>query len=95
MADLITIGKAKLTAKGLERLLGVKPSLDIQEDHVRVYYVGSDLVRAQKRFKDITTKGPSDVRVSFLPVITPALIKQYAPWLVGGVVAAFVLGKLT
>lgn len=93
MADIATITQAKLTQEAFARVLGVKPSLDIREDHVRVYYPPDRLKQAQNAFKLMMEKPPGKLRTDIGPVITPYFVKKGLPFLMGISAGAYFLGK--
>lgn len=92
-ADVITIGKAKVLQKAFQRIFGVAPALDIQDTYVRLYYPADRLKIAQRRFSELVSKEPSDVRVNFLPITTPFLVKRYAPYAIALFVVGVVVGR--
>lgn len=92
MASIAVIGKAKLYQAGLNRLLGVMPSLDIKEKHVNVYYPPDRLKTAQKAYKALVESPPGEVRVDVKSIIQPYYVKKLVPILAGSVLAGFLLG---
>jgi len=92
-ADIITIGKAKALQRAFKRIFGVAPEMDIQDTFVRLYYPADKLKIAQRRFSDLVSKEPSDVRVNFLPITTPFLVKRYAPYAIALFIVGLVAGR--
>lgn len=93
MADIATITQAKLTQRAFKSVLGVEPSLDIREDHVRVYYPPDRLKHAQEAFKVMMEKPPGKLRTDIGPVITPYFVKKGLPFLLGIGATGFMLGR--
>jgi len=93
MANIELITKAKLYGKALNIITGQAPDYDIQPNKIRVYYQPDHLRAAQKQFEKMV-KSKSDISVEWLPIITPYLIKTYAPYLLLGLTAAYVIGKI-
>lgn len=93
MADLQTIATAKATQAAFKRVLGVKPSLDIQADHVRIYYPADRLKEAQAAFSNMMEKPPGKIRTELAPVVTPYYIKKGAPIAIGLGLTGFFLGR--
>lgn len=93
-ADIETIAKATATAAAMERILGVKPELDIRDDHVRLFYYPSDLEKAQNSFRVmIDRKEPGPVRIDYLPIVLPVLVKKYFPHITLGALLLFLLSS--
>lgn len=92
MASVQAIAKAKLYQAGLSRLIGHKPELDIQKDHVRVYYAPDKLKAAQSAYKRLVEAPPGEVRVDIKSVIQPYYVKKLVPLLAGSIFAGFLLG---
>lgn len=93
MADLILIAKAKATGKALKNIFGIEPQYDIQQSTIKIYYPPDDLLKVQKRFDDMSRK-KGNMEIAWLPIITPHLIKNYAPVLLISLVIAYVTGKI-
>ena len=93
MASIETISKAKLYSMGLQRFFNAKPSLDIQQDHVRVFFPDNELTKAQNQFSAIMTAEPSDVRIDMGNALMPGLIKKYGMYLVGFLIGGVLLGR--
>lgn len=75
MAAIETIARAGLYKGGLRKLLKSEPELDIQVDHVRIYWPPDSLQAAQNEFTSLME--PTDIRIDLMPVMTPYLIKKY------------------
>lgn len=95
MADLETIAKAKVYGVALKQFFGQEPSYDYQADHVRIYYQPDRLKRVQERIKELAAAGPSDIRVDWLPMVTPEIIRVGWPYVLGVLGVGFVVGKIT
>ena len=93
MANLILIAKAKATGKAMKNIFGIEPEYDIRESSIKIYYPPDRLQKVQKIFDDMTRK-KSNMEIQWLPIITPHLIKNYAPILLLAIVAAYVTGKI-
>lgn len=75
MAAIETIARAGLYKRGLHKLLKSEPELDIQVDHVRIYWPSDRLKPAQNEFSYLME--PTDIRIDLMPVIKPYLVKKY------------------
>lgn len=95
MADIVTMGKARAYGILLQQLFGEDPSYYSAADHVKVYYEPDKLLRVQQRVNAMATGGPADVRIDWLPMITPLAIKKAAPYVLGIAALGFLLGKAT
>lgn len=93
MADLPTIAKAKMTSLALGRWLGIAPELDIQQDHVRLFWYSDQLKTVQDNFYNSMQEKDKKLRVDIMPVLMPALIKKYGLYGFGALVSAFLLGR--
>jgi hypothetical protein len=93
MADIRTIAKAKVTALALGKWLGIDPELDIQQDHVRLFWYPKDLKTVQNSFYNSMQEKDKKLRVDIMPVLMPALIKKYGIYGFGALVSAFLLGR--
>lgn len=77
-ADIETIAKAKTYQLAMKRFFNVEPSLDIREDHVRLFYKKEDLHTAQKSYANMIAQGgESDIKIDYLPVILNPTVKRY------------------
>lgn len=94
MASIASIGKAQLVGAALQKITGQEPSYIYNDDHVRVYFEPDRLKSVQKQLAEMATSGPGDVRIDWLPIITPIAIKKAAPYAIGILVAGYLLGKL-
>lgn len=92
MADIITVGKAKLYQQALFGILNVKPELDIRQNYVRVFYPPNKLKAAQKGFKNLMSRRSTDLKIDLRPVIVPSVLGKYAPFLIGLLVAGIAIG---
>lgn len=93
MANVILIAKAKAYQKSIGKVFGIDPELDIQKDKIRVYYPPDKLRKVQQKFKD-SLKKESDIQVDWLPIITPHLLTNYAPYLLVALFLAYVAGSI-
>lgn len=93
MASIELISKAKLYGRGLKAVFGIEPEYDIQEKTVSVFYTPDNLKKVQERFEAMTKK-QSNIKVQWLPIITPHIIKNYAPYLILAMFTAYVFGKI-
>lgn len=96
MADLVLIGKAKTASLAMERITGVAPDMDIQSDYIRLYYPKNKIAAVQRYFeRALNSKDKSDLRIEYLPAITPALIKKF--WLYPALIAglSFMIGRMS
>lgn len=93
MADIRDIAKAKLTAMALGKWLGVDPELDIQQDHVRIYWPVEKLAIAQDGFSSAMQQKDKNIRVDLVPVLMPVLTKKYGIYAAGALLSAFLLGR--
>jgi hypothetical protein len=94
MASLETIGKAQLYGAALQKITGQAPSYIYNDDHVRVYFDADKLKLVQQQINSMATSGPSDVRVDWLQIFTPMIIKKAAPVAIGLLVAGYLFGRL-
>lgn len=94
MASLTTVGKAQATGLLLEKLFGEPPSYDYGEDYVRIYYEPDRLIRVQKKIEEMAAGGPGEIRIDWVPTITPLMIKKAVPWIAGIFLAGFIVGKI-
>lgn len=95
MASLTTVGKAQATGLLLEKLFGEPPSYDYGDDYVRIYYEPDRLARVQKKIESMAaTTEPGEIRVDWIPTITPLMIKKAVPWIVGIFVVGYIVGKI-
>ncbi len=98
MASLTTIAKARGTGLLLQKFFNEEPSYQYADDYVRIYYEPDRLRRVQSRIDDLTKKGPpspGDVRIDWVPIVMPIAIKKIAPFVIGTLVAGYLIGKLT
>ena len=93
MAELKDVLKARAIAEGLGNLIGIKPTLDIRRNYIRIFYPADQLPRVQKKFTDVVERPPGKIRVELAPVITPYYLKKFTPALAGLFAGGFVLGK--
>lgn len=96
MAAVQSIAKAKATGLVLKNVFGIEPQYQYLEDHVRVYFKPEDLPTVHAKINELFVKGktPSDVRIDYLPVISPIAIKKVLPIAIGTLVTGYLLGKL-
>lgn len=94
MASLETIGKAQVMGAALQKITGVEPSYIYEDNFVRIYFQPDRLKAVQAKISEMASSGPSDVRIDWLPIATPLLIKKAAPVAIGLLVAGYIFGKL-
>jgi len=94
MADIETIGKSKLIQAGLQKLLGIKPTLDIRDKYVRVFYPPDKLKMAQDNFKKVVEKEPGKIRVEIAPIVTPYYVKKFLPHSLTLLGTGYLVGKI-
>lgn len=95
MADVLSLGKAQGYGLMLKQLFGEDPDYYNAPDHVKVYYQPDKLARVQQRIAAMASEGPSDVRIDWLPMVTPLAIKKAAPYIIGIAAVGYLLGKVT
>lgn len=97
MASIQSIAKAKALALALQKITGVEPSLSYETDHVLIYYQPDRLKQVQTYVEKIAASGkkPGDVRVNWMPVVTPFAVKKAVPYVLGILAVGYVLGKAT
>lgn len=95
MASIESIGKSKAYGFALEQFFGEKPSYSYETDHVKIYYTPDKLKRVQARIASMASSGPSDVRISWVPMMTPQIMKSALPYAIGLLVVGYGLGKIT
>lgn len=94
MASAVSIGKAQAAGLAMQSVFGVAPSYLYNPDHVLIYYEPDKLKAVQERIASMATSGPSDVRINWLPIVTPIAVKKAIPYAVGLLVAGYLFGKL-
>lgn len=96
MATVQSIAKAKGTGLILKNLLGVEPQYDYQVDHVKLYYTGNSLNQVRERINQIavSSQRPGDVRIDFVPMVAPLVIKKVFPFAIGAIITGYLLGKI-
>lgn len=95
MANVESIAKAKAYGFGLEQFFGVKPDYEYYTDHVRIYYQPDRLKQVQAKINAMAAEGPSDVRIDWVPMVTPQVMKTALPYALGLLGIGFLLGKAT
>lgn len=93
MADVLLIAKAKAYQKSIGKVFGIDPELDIKENEIRVYYPPDKLRKVQQKFNE-SLKKESDIKVDWLPIITPHLLTNYLPYLLVAVFLSYVAGTI-
>lgn len=93
MADLETTIKATTIKNTIQRLTGAYAMVDLQPDHARIYFPPDELIIAQKWFSDTMQKKPGKIRYEIKQVITPYYVKKAIPYVVGGAVLMYLLGR--
>lgn len=87
------ITRAQVAGLALQKVFGEEPSYEYAPDYVRVYYQPDRLSKVQKKIESMSTAGKSDVRVDWVPMITPLAIKKSVPVVAGIVVVGIFLGR--
>lgn len=97
MADIRSIAKAQALGLALKKTTGIEPSYVYETDHVLIYYEPDRLKQMQEYVEKIAASGrkPGDVRVNWMPIITPFAIKKAVPYVVGILAIGYFLGKAT
>lgn len=95
MADVTTIAKAQVTGAALQKIFGEEPSYQYADDHVRVYFEPDRLKNVQARIQTMAASGPSDVRIDWVPMVTPFALKKGAPVVAGLIIAGILIGRMT
>lgn len=97
MANITAITKAQALGLAMQKITGIEPSYDYKPDHVLVYWQPDRLKRMQGYVEKLASSGrkPGDVRVNWMPVITPFAIKKAVPYIVGMLAVGYILGKAT
>lgn len=94
--DYLTYGKAQAVALALEQATGQTPHVQENEDHYRIYWTENQYPEIREKIEKLISKTePGEIRVEWMPVITPIALKKAAPYLLLLVGAGFLLGKLT
>lgn len=94
MAKVKSVAKAQVYGLALKEIFGQSPSYNYEGDHVRIYYQPDRLVKVQQRIKDMSSRSPSDVRIDWLPIVQPQMIKKALPFAVGIFAVGYIIGKL-
>lgn len=110
LIELSAETKAKLWQKGLGLAFDRTPSIRREGSDYIVYWPGVTLQAVQRIFEDMVTVGKRrvaereatgvlttqdpGVRVDFLPVVQPYLVRRVAPFVVGAFVGGLVFGYL-
>lgn len=95
MATALTAGKAKVAGLALQQVFGEEPQYYYADDHVRLYYDADKLKQVQQKIEMMATSGPSDVRIDWLPMITPLALKKAVPIIGGIVLVGIIIGRMT
>lgn len=93
MADIQTTAKAVAIKNTIQRLTGAYAEVDLQPDYARIYFAPDELIIAQRWFSDTVQKKPGKIRFEIKQVITPYYIKKATPYLIGGAILMYLLGK--
>lgn len=93
MADITSTTKAQLLGIALKSVFGEEPSYYYAPDYVRVYFEPDRLKRVQRKIQQMAVTGPSDVRVDWLPMITPLALNQALPYAIGLLVVGIFIGS--
>lgn len=94
MAGTLTIAKAQATGLLLEKLFGEEPSYEYGDDFVRIYYQPDRLARVQEKIESMASGGPGEIRIDWLPTVTPLLLKKALPWLALIFIGGYIIGKM-
>ena len=92
-ADIVDIAQAGIIKAGIAKIFNAEPKLDIQDDHVRIFFDGEELTKAQNTILNLSKKKPGGIRVDFAPVLKPYVIKKYLPIAAGLFALGWLLGK--
>jgi hypothetical protein len=92
MANIVTIGQAKIYALSLEKLTGIKPDMFIGEKAIRIYYTPDKLVKVQQVL-EMKMQQKSDIQIDFIPMFLPILIRKFSLPLLSLLAAGYVIGK--
>ena len=93
MAEIKTIAKAKAMGVFLERLFGEPVSYLYEDKFVTVYYEPDRLKRVQDKIGQLATKAPGDVRLNWVPMVTPYALKKAVPYAIGLLAVGYLVGK--
>ncbi len=93
MADIISAARALAIRKGVRKLTGAEPEVELKDDHVRIYFAPDELRIAQEWFKTNMNKEPGEVRMEVGPVVTPYFLKKLVPYAIGALAISFLLGR--
>lgn len=87
--------KAEALALALEQATGEKPYVQNMGEYIRVYWMDAQLPAVQKSITEmIDKKEPGDIRIEWLPAVTPVAIKKVLPYALAVLGAGYLLGKL-
>lgn len=93
MATLQTIAKAKATGLIMSKMLGVEPDYEYYDNYVRVYYQPDRLKTVQQNVNNMANKKDSEVRIDWLPIVQPVIVKKAVPYIVGIAVIGYLLTR--
>jgi hypothetical protein len=93
-----TTAKAEMISEGIKALIGERPKVTYYADHARISFPPKAQVKARAYLeKQIRAAGKAtggDIRIDAMPVVLPVVAKQAAPYLIGAMVAGYLLGRL-
>ncbi len=96
MANIQAITKAKSIGEILKAFTGIEPEYIYYDDYVSIYYKKSDIpIIHEKINKAIqsTSGKKSDIKIDYLPLISPLIIKKVMPFAIALLVTGYLLGK--
>lgn len=87
--------KAEALALALKQATGEKPYVQNMGEYIRVYWMDAQLQAVQESItKMIDKKEPGDIRLEWMPAVTPVAIKKILPYALALAGVGYLLGKL-
>lgn len=91
MASTAIVSKAELYAKGIQAITGERPVINYYADHAEIRFKPSQV----KKLRESMESGkPSEVKIDFLPIAAPIVLKKLIPLAVGLYIAGIITAKL-
>jgi hypothetical protein len=91
--EVTDFSKSQMYGEALRKIVGVTPSYKKEGGKTVVYYPEDKIPAARKSFNALMESPDGNVKVDFMPVITPYALKTYGVYALGLVALGFLVGK--
>lgn len=94
MATLEALSRAGMIAAALRGITGIEARVVGKPQYAAIQWGPSEAAALRGWVERQTSKAPGDIRVEYMPALTPLMVRKAIPWVIGVLAVGYLAGKV-